>query len=534
MNAPTPPAASPAAPAPAAAPVKTNTITVDGQTVAFTPGQTVIQAAHGVGIDVPHYCYHPGLSIAGNCRICMVEVEGSTKPQISCKLPCSEGLKIRTQSELAVAARAGVMEMLLVNHPLDCPICDQAGECHLQEYSFAFGQGASRATTEKTHLPKNVPFGSKVVYDGERCIKCTLCVRFVDEVAGTHELAMGQRSDHELVIMTSKGEFTTPYAMNIIDICPVGALTSRDFRFKSRLWFMDFTPTLCTGCARGCNVTLGARTGRVMRLAPRENQDVNKWWMCDPGRLGYGHVNSPTRLAAPRVKQKDGTWADSTVEAALSAAGAALRGAQAAGAAGDVLCDGNLSLEELLLAKDLATQLKGKARFAAAVGTDADPLLIVNEKGANAKGAEALGLTRATAAAPAAVLLVEEDANVGKALRDGAGAKVVFASDAAHVPVSAEVVFPLPTFAEKDGWLVNVDGRVQALRASLQAGPQGLTSAAELLDEILAELSSPVAGRGLAEVRAQLRTLPALAGLTWSAIDAPASVEGSAPAGAKA
>jgi len=527
----TPPSPSsvPAAPPAAAA------VTIDGRAVPFRPGQTVIQAAHAVGIDVPHYCYHPGLSVAGNCRICMVEVEGSSKPQIACKLPCAEGLKIRTQSPLALEARAGVMEMLLVNHPLDCPICDQAGECHLQEYSFAFGQGATRATTEKTHLPKNVPFGAKVVYDAERCIKCTLCVRFVDEIAGTHELAMGGRSDQEIVIMTAKGEFTTPYAMNIIDLCPVGALTSRDFRFKSRLWFMDFTPTLCTGCARGCNVTLGARTGRLMRLEPRFNAEVNRWWMCDPGRLGYGHVNSATRLTAPRVKQPDGSWVEVTVEAALAFAGALLRAARMSGGGmsgggmsgggGDVLCDGNLALEELQLAKDLAAALKGQARFAAAVGKDGDSLLIVNEKGANAKGAEALGLARQSAPAPALVLLVEEHDNVGKALRDGSGAKVVFASDATHVPASAEVAFPLPTFAEKDGWLVNVDGHVQALRRSPQTGPQGLTSAVELLDELLTELASPRGGRGLSDVRAELRSLPALAALIWTAVEAPAPAE---------
>jgi NADH-quinone oxidoreductase subunit G len=157
-------------------------------------------------------------------------------------------------------------------------------------------QGKSRATTEKTHLPKNVPFGAKIVYDGERCIKCTRCVRFTDEITQTHELSMGARGDKELVIMTSKGEFTTPYAMNIIDLCPVGALTSKDFRFESRVWFMDFTESICTGCARGCNVTVGARGGRVLRMTPRENQDVNRWWMCDAGRLGYGHANAPTRL----------------------------------------------------------------------------------------------------------------------------------------------------------------------------------------------------------------------------------------------
>jgi NADH-quinone oxidoreductase subunit G len=514
----TPASPAPATPAPAAPPApRPGTILVDGREVAYAPGQTVIQAAHAAGIDVPHYCYHPGLSIAGNCRICMVEVEGSPKPQISCKMACADGLKVRTESEIAKQARAGVMEMLLVNHPLDCPICDQAGECHLQEYSFAFGQGATRATTEKTHAPKNVPFGSKVVYDGERCIKCTLCVRFVDEVAGTHELAMGQRSDHELVIMTSKGEFSTPYAMNIIDLCPVGALTSRDFRFKSRLWFMDFTPSVCTGCARGCNVIAGARTGRLLRLEPRYHPDVNTWWMCDPGRLGTAFVNSPTRAGAPRVKE-NGAWRDVTLETALVEAGKRLSGQK-----GDVLLDGNLSLEEMALAKDLATALKGQARFAAATGKDGDALLIVNEKGANARGAEALGLARATAPGAAAVLLVERETNVPAALRDATGAKVVFVSDLAHVPSSAEVVFPLPTFVEKAGWLVNVDRRVQALARSQQAGPQGVAPAVEVLDELLLEVGSPAAGRTLEALRAGLRALPALAGLTWTDIDAPAA-----------
>jgi NADH-quinone oxidoreductase subunit G len=481
-------------------------------------------------VEIPHYCWHPGLSIAGNCRICMVEVAGSPKPQVSCKMACTPGLEVKAESELAKQARAGVMEMLLVNHPLDCPICDQAGECHLQEYSFQFGQGAARATTEKTHLPKNVPFGAKVVYDAERCIKCTLCVRFMDEVAGTHELSMGGRSDHEIVVMTAKGEFSTPYALNIVDICPVGALTSRDFRFKSRLWFMDFTPSVCTGCARGCNVIAGARTGRLLRLEPRENQAVNGFWMCDPGRLDTGFVNSPTRVGAPRVAMLKGgsaaAWADVTVEAALTRAGELLRGAK-----GDVLADGNLSLEELLLAQRLAAALSGKARFAAATGTG-DAKLITAEKGANAKGAAALGIARQTAPAPAAVLLVERDGNVPAALRDATGAKVVFATDMAHVPASAEVVFPLPTFVEKDGWIVNVDGRVQALQRSPQAGPQGLAAAVDLLDELCAELSPAHDGQDLAGLRDALRALPALQTLTWS--DVGVAAASAAAAGASA
>jgi NADH-quinone oxidoreductase subunit G len=469
------------------APKPAGKIKLDGQELEYYPGETVIQVAHRNGYDVPHYCYHPGLSIAGNCRICMVEVEGSPKPQISCKMGCWDGLEVHTNSELAKQARAATMEMLLVNHPLDCPICDQAGECHLQEYSYELGAGESRATTPKTHLPKNVPFGENIVYDAERCIKCTLCVRFCEEVTETNELSMGNRSDHEIVMMTSAGEFDTAYSMNIVDICPVGALTSRDFRFKSRLWFMDFVPSICTGCARGCNVTIGARGGRVMRLEPRENQDVNKWWMCDAGRLGYHHANAPTRLPTPVVRDAEGQWQPATFEAAIQAAGAALGQARTSA---DVLVDGGASLEELEAARGLADVLGGAARFAAATGEDGDDFLIVNEKGANAKGAEALGLGRQTEAAPAAVIVVERDTNVPAALRDGTDAVVALVMDGAHVPDSVRVAFPYGSFAERDGLLMNVDGRVQALRAVPQAGVGNLMPAYEILEQIGFELDA--------------------------------------------
>jgi NADH-quinone oxidoreductase subunit G len=486
------------------------TITIDGRPLEFAPGQTVIQVAHAAGIEVPHYCYHPGLSIAGNCRICMVEVEGWPRPQIACKLAAAEGLRVLTQSEKAQQARAGTMEMLLVNHPLDCPICDQAGECHLQDYSYQLGDGATRSPTPKTKLPKNVPFGGKIVYDAERCIKCTLCVRFCDEVAGTHELAMGGRSDHEIVVMTSRGEFATPYAMNIVDICPVGALTSRDFRFKSRLWFMDFAPSVCTGCARGCNVVTGAREGAFLRMEPRENQAVNRWWMCDEGRLDYRFVNSPTRLKAPRVRAADGSWREVPWDDAVVAAAGALRGRT-----GDVLVDGNLTLEEMSLAQDLARALGGTARFAAPNLDDGDDFLFVGEKGANARGAEALGLLRQEAPAPALLLVVERDRNVPAALRDATGARVVFASDAAHVPASAEVALPFGTWAERDGWLANVDGRVQEIARNPGAGPGNLRAAAEALEDLLLEVDEDHEWRGVEGIRAMLRAPGRLAGLAF-------------------
>jgi NADH-quinone oxidoreductase subunit G len=492
---------------------KTPRVTIDGRTLEFRPGQTVIQVAQAAGIDVPHYCYHPGLSIAGNCRICMVEVQGNPKPQIACKIPATDGMVVSTRSDLARGAQQGTMELLLVNHPLDCPICDQAGECILQDYAYRVEQGKSRSTTEKTRLPKNVPFGAKVVYDAERCIKCTRCVRFTDEVTKTHELAMGARGDHEIVIMTAKGEFDTPYAMNVIDICPVGALTSRDFRFQSRLWFMDFTPSICTSCARGCNVIVGARSGRFLRMAPRENPDVNRWWMCDPGRLDYRFVNSPTRLLTPRVRDAAGAWRDLAWEDAYDAAVEALRASPSPG--GDVLLDGNCSLEEMRLAQALAGRLGGRARFAAATREDGDGFLIVDEKGANARGAAALGVERQTAPAPAAVLVVERDANVPAALRDATGAVVVLATDAVHVPASARVAFPFGSWAERDGLLVNVDGVVQEIRRAAGVGPRDLVPSLDVLEELLLGLDEAYEAVGRAGVVEEVRALPAFAGTTF-------------------
>jgi NADH-quinone oxidoreductase subunit G len=498
------------------------TITIDGRALPFTPGQTIIQVAQAAGIEIPHYCYHPGLSIAGNCRVCMVEVEKNGKPQIACYVPATDGMVVKTQSEMAQEARSSVMEMLLVNHPLDCPICDQAGECKLQDYSFEHGQATTRSPVEKTHLGKNVPFGEKIVYDGERCIKCTRCVRFTDEIARTHELSMGARGDREEVIMTSRGEFSTPYAMNIIDLCPVGALTSKDFRFESRVWFMDFSESVCTGCARGCNTTVGARGGRLLRMTPRENQEVNGWWMCDAGRLGYAYVNSPTRLLKPKIRAsaRAGEFVDADWDEAIEAAAEALKTT----ARGGVLADAGRTLEELWMAKAVADILRtgggarGDLRYASRVGDDGDGFLIENEKGANQKGAEMLGYSRATAAAPAAILFIERGENVPTALRDGADPVVAFVTDGKDVPATAQVVFPLPSWAEKDGLLVNVDGIVQATRRSPACGPRDLRSARSVLEELRLSLDPTAEPWSHNDVVAAIAASPSFSGVPFPSV----------------
>ncbi len=505
-------------------------ITLDGRRLEFAPGKTILEVARAAGIDIPHYCWHAGLSVAGNCRICLVEVEKNPRPQVSCYVQAADGMVVHTQSPLAKEARAGVMEMLLVNHPLDCPICDQAGECKLQDYSFEFGTGATRSPVEKTHGPKNVPFGSKIVYDSERCIKCTRCVRFTDEVTRTHELAMAARGDHEIVVMTAKGEFQTPYAMNIIDLCPVGALTSKDFRFESRVWFMDFTESICTSCARGCNVTIGARGGRFLRMTPRENPEVNRWWMCDAGRLGYGFANSASRLGAvPRIRVGPGAWREAAWDEAIAEAGKVL---QTLGRGG-VLADAGLTLEELWLLAELVKKAGGPLLYSSRIGRDGDDFLIVNEKGANQKGAEMLGYVRASAPAPVAILAVERGDNVPKPLRDGCGAAIVLATDAEDVPQSAQVVFPLSTWAEKDGFLVNCDGIVQPIRKARGVGPTDLRQPFDLLEELRLEADPAAEPLGREGVLEAIRGLAAFEGVEFPPVQftgAPAKTV-AAPAG---
>jgi NADH-quinone oxidoreductase subunit G len=299
--------------------------------------------------------------------------------------------------------------------------------------------------------------------------------------------------------------------MNIIDLCPVGALTSKDFRFESRVWFMDFTDSVCTSCARGCNVTIGARSGKFLRMSPRENPDVNRWWMCDAGRLGYKYVNAPTRVTVPRVRQGPSHWRDATWDEAISAAAQAIRAA----VKGGVLADAGLTLEELWLLKELMGPLAGSLRYASRVGTDGDGFLITDEKGANQRGAEMLGYVRATAPEAALVLAVERGDAVPQALRDGAAAPIVFATDSRDVPPTAQVVFPLGSWAEKDGFVVNVDGIVQAVRRAGGVGPRDLVQAVDVLEEIRLEAHDDATPLGRDAVVDAIRALPAFDGVPF-------------------
>jgi len=277
-------------------------ITLNGKEIEVPAGQNLVDAAKDNGVEIPHYCYHPGLSVAGQCRMCLVEQEGNPKLQIACNMKCSDNLKITTNSEKVTSAVQSSLEMHLINHPIDCPICDQAGECGLQNYYMKHGKYHSEMREHKVNKEKVVDLGDHVVLDKERCILCSRCVRFTQEVSKTSDLGIFQRGDRAIIGTYNDESMKGNYQVNTVDICPVGALTSKDFRFEQRVWFLDEAPSVCSGCSQGCNVSVHHKKGKhIYRLKPRFNEQVNKWWMCDKGRYTYKESNYDKRLSSAQL-----------------------------------------------------------------------------------------------------------------------------------------------------------------------------------------------------------------------------------------
>ena len=290
-------------------------LTINDKPVVAKPGMTVFQAAQTAGIFIPHYCYHPDLSIAGVCRMCMCEIEKNPRLQISCNTTVAEGMVVRTDTPKVKETVQSVLELHLINHPLDCPICDKAGECKLQDYYKDYGLYKSRVEYEsKNHKPKVVDIGT-IVLDDERCILCTRCVRFTAEVTKTNELGIFNRGDRSVLRTYDEKPLRNDYTGNLADICPVGALTAKEFRFKQRVWFLDRNDSICTQCSRGCNVTvsINPQTTKLYRVEPRRNPDVNQSWMCDTGRWNVHYISDDTRLKNPQ-RQVDGRIVDETWE----------------------------------------------------------------------------------------------------------------------------------------------------------------------------------------------------------------------------
>ncbi len=437
-------------------------LTIEGRAVSVPEGTTILEAAKTAGVLIPHYCYHPGLKIAGVCRMCLVEVEKFPKLAPSCATTVGEGQVVHVYSQKALDARKGVLELLLINHPLDCPICDQAGECELQDYTFQEGRADSRYHEPKRFNPAE-DFGGDVMYVTNRCILCTRCVRFMDDVAGDEALCVEERGDRARIGIAPDHDLSHPWAANVIDLCPVGALVSKDFLNKARAWELDRTASVCPNCSQGCNVTLETRDGSVVRMKPRSNADVNQYYMCDEGRLNYQWINRDDRLETPVVAGKLASW-----EAALSAAGAALKGGSA-----HVVASASLSNEALWLLKQAA----GTGKFRVAKGAEAPlpgvkDLALRADRAPNATGAEMLGFSRADqplAGAGKVVVIAGDDCEgLDMSALSGAGTVIFVGTVAPKGLPAGAILLPIANFAEEEGTFTNLRGRTQRY---LQARP---------------------------------------------------------------
>jgi NADH-quinone oxidoreductase subunit G len=478
------------------------TIRVDDNEIQVEEGRTLLQALDDAGllmngVDVPHYCWHPKLPIDGSCRLCQVEVEGIPKLQIACNTPVEDGMVVHTQSDRVRAARAGVMELLLVNHPLDCPICDQAGECKLQDYAFAYGVDASRTREPRRALKKSVALGPTIVFDQERCILCRRYVRFCRDVTGTGELGVVNRGDRSVIETFPGVELDNPYSMNVADICPVGALTTRDFRFKIRVWFLEDVPGICTGCSRGCNIWLGVSKGEVQRYTPRRNDSVNGTWICDAGRLSYKEIAAPDRLRQPLLRADDGVLRGSDLSTAVGAAAQRLLALVEAKGPGVVamLASAHATNEDLAALRRLADGLGVDAIGLAAVVGDGDDLLLRPEKGANAAGARDAGFgdpgpvfERLRGGGLEALLVLGHDL-LHPTLLGGVDALadldtlVVLDTHRSDLERVADVVIPGRHAAEKSATLTNFAGVVQEVVPAVEP-PFPAWAEADILDQL--------------------------------------------------
>jgi NADH-quinone oxidoreductase subunit G len=508
---------------------------------------TMLQACEAVKNDVPHYCYHPKLPVAGNCRMCLVEFgtpamgpdrkpimnpDGSVKiaksprPAIACATPISPGMEIYTSTPSVKQMREGVLEFLLINHPLDCPICDQAGECKLQEYSVDYGQSGSRFVEPKVHKPKAVDLGPRIVLDDERCILCTRCIRFSKDIAGDDALGIVNRGSYNTVTAYPGKVFDNNYTLNTVDICPVGALTSKDFRFKMRVWFLKETKSVCTSCATGCNIIMGSREEKVYRYEPRQNDAVNSTWMCDYGRLNYKWIAREDRLKSVLVRGQKSGWT-----AALTEIAERLKHAPQ-GSVG-IVASARQTNEELWLLSKLKTKLGALSDSVERIG-EGDKLLLSADRNPNVNGARLTGMCFSEVGI--SLPKIAEGITSGKIKT-----LIVFGEDVTKHGISAELLGKLETLivsdilpnettklahyllpgcahAEKRGTFTNTKGRVQRFMKAVEAPGEARPEW-----EFLHDLVFNITGRdGFLTIEGlfneMAKDVPAFNGLTWAAL----------------
>ncbi|MBF8287989.1 MAG: nqo3 1 [Candidatus Rokubacteria bacterium] len=532
-------------------------LTINGKEVEVPEGTNLIEAAKAAGAEVPHYCYHPALSIAGQCRLCMVDIDKVPRPQIACNTQAAEGMVVHTETERVKETRRSMMEFHLINHPLDCPVCDQAGECFLQIYYMKHGLYDPRMTDEKVHKPKAVPLGPHVMLDAERCILCSRCVRYCDEVTHTGELGIFNRGDHSEIGLFPGTTLENKYSGNVIDICPVGALTDRDFRFQVRVWYLDTAKSVCNGCARGCNIEVHTNKHRthhnegrrVARLKPRFNADVNKWWICDAGRYGFKWIEDKSRLAQPLhrigAQATEVSW-----DRALPELVTTLQRTRPEEIG--FLASPQMSNEDLWVLRRLAEQLgvtNVDWRVPPRAPGDEDNFLIRADKNPNSRGAELLGIAPGQGGLDAAGMLsaarekrlkllwvfhhdlaasAVAEADVLAAL-EGAETVVFQGTNANDASIRAHLVLPSAAYVEREGTFTNFEGRVQRFRTAL--APPGEAWPDWMILSFVGKalgFQDPVfdAERSEQVFNALAMAVPAFAGLTYRGIgDAGAMVK---------
>jgi NADH-quinone oxidoreductase subunit G len=526
-------------------------VQVDGEWHQFPKGTRLIEACEIAGKYVPRYCYHKKLSSPGNCRMCLVEmgmpkmgpdrkpelgpdgkpvINWMPRPQISCAQDVSEGMGVRTSSPMVEECRRGVMEFLLINHPLDCPICDQAGECQLQEFSVQYGNQSSRFLENKVKKPKNVELGPRVTLDDERCILCSRCIRFCKEVVDDDVLGFIDRGSHTVLTAHPGKRLENNYSLNTVDICPVGALTSTDFRFKMRVWFLKETKSFCTSCATGCNTLIGTREDVIYRQTPRENDAVNSSWMCDFGRLNFAYVESEQRLLEPRVllenKLAASDWKTVVTHAALQ-----LR--HFAGSEIAIVASGRMTNEEMWLTSQLARSLNvGFIEIAPRRGPG-DDILLSEDRNPNTNGAKLFGLTEepgaklpaiaegvATGQVKALVCLGENPTEFGLSTPQLSTLPAFILMDILQNQATdfATALLPSCSFAEKRGSMINRTGRLQRLNRAVRP-PGSARDDWEILRDLQQALTGSNGVYSIEDVFRQMsENVPALQGLSLSKI----------------
>lgn len=461
------------------------TLKIDGQEIQVEKGTTILQAAQRLGIRIPTFCYHPGLSIAANCRMCLVEVAKSPKPMPACHAQCADGMEVFTNTQKVQETQKAILEFILLNHPVDCPICDQAGECVLQDNYADYSLSPSRLFTKKVHKAKAKPLGPKIILDAERCILCTRCVRFGDEITKTGELRVMSRGEHSEITTFPGKTLDNPYSLNVVDICPVGALTSIDFRFKRRVWFMSATRSVCTECARGCNIRIDSFQNKIERYVPNYNPKVNQWWICDSGRMSH------TRWTANRVTEPRNTRTESS-KTAISTRDVADKMAKAlvtSGKASAFVLDASMPNEDAFVALRLARAVGSRLYLGGrAQNGPQDELLRLADRNANRTGISAIagpsplpGLAEfqkdVASGAFKTVLFIggeHEGPDKWAKLLEKVSVIGVLADIRSDLVDIAHIVIPAAVPQMREGTVVNSHGRVQRIRQAIRLEPAGV------------------------------------------------------------